>query len=60
MKAAVPVKVHIPGLPDVTRLATGYAGDDVVIEANGHIYRVPKDRIKSEDHAKINEQLRKR
>lgn len=59
MKVAVPVKVHIPGLPDVTRLATGYAGNDVKIEVNGHIYRVPKDKLSPTEHAKLNEALRK-
>jgi hypothetical protein len=56
---AVPVKVHLPGLPDITRIAMGYCGINVIISANGHLYYIPKSKLTASDHARLNEALRK-
>ena len=58
-KVAIPAKVHIEGKEDITRIVTGYCGDKVRVEADGHEYHVDKDKISADVHAKLNEKLRK-
>ncbi len=57
---AVPIKVHVPGHANITRIATGYTGDYVAIEIDGHTQAIPKDKVSPEAHKAINIALRKR